>query len=71
MSVGCCSFVPDDLDPGNGDVFDYGATLGSGELTNTYLLALAAHHGAAFATFDRRMTARAVNAQWAKIFLIP
>lgn len=54
-------FWPDDLsllDPG---VLDWGQVLGARQLTDVYLLALAARHGGRFVTFDRGIPLAAVT----------
>lgn len=71
MEQGRCTFVPDDLDLMNEACFAHGAVRSHNQLTDTYLLALAAHHGSALATFDARITTDAVLSPDAEIFLIP
>lgn len=47
------------------------ALLSSGQVTDSYLIALAAHEGAALATFDRRIVATAVRDPRATVLQIP
>ncbi len=47
-------------------VFDWGRVLGHRQVTDVYLLALAAHHGGRFVTFDRRIAPDAAKGARAK-----
>jgi toxin-antitoxin system PIN domain toxin len=53
-------FWADDATLFDGELVDQARLLDSGQLTDTYLLALACKHGGAFATFDRHLVAAAV-----------
>lgn len=70
-SVGNHRFLSDEislLDPAH---FTPGALLSSAQLTDTYLVALAAHADAALATLDRRIVTTAVSNRQAKVVQIP
>lgn len=54
-------FWPDDLDPAASDVLDRGQILMSSQVTDSYLLALAAARRGRLATLDRRLSTRAVR----------
>lgn len=69
--LGKHAFVADSprlLDPSR---FDHQALLTSLQLTNSYLLALAAAHNASLATFDKRLVTSAVRSEQKRIHLIP
>lgn len=53
-------FWPDDLSLLDSHRIDSSRLLDSGQLTDTYLLALAAAHGGRLATFDRHLVTNAV-----------
>lgn len=53
-------FWPDDISLLHDGVLDWTAVLGSRQITDCYLLALAVRHGGRFVTFDRRVTNAAV-----------
>jgi toxin-antitoxin system PIN domain toxin len=53
-------FWPDDISLLDNEKLDPGRLLSSGQVTDSYLLALARHHGGKLATFDRRLVADAV-----------
>lgn len=53
-------FWPDDISPLDAGKLDAGRLLNSGQVTDSYLLALACAHGGKLATFDRRLVADAV-----------
>lgn len=53
-------FWPDDISLLDGDTVDWKAVLGSRQVTDAYLLALAVRHAGRFATFDKRIDPRAV-----------
>lgn len=55
------SFWPDDLSLVASDRIDVARISTSAQVTDTYLLALASAHGAALATFDRRLSIAAVK----------
>ncbi len=59
-SLGGHEFWPDDVTLFNGQFVDSSRLLDSGQVTDTYLLALASAHGGQFATFDRRLVTDAV-----------
>ena len=60
LKVGGHRFVPDGLSLLDPDHFLPERLLASGQLTDTYLLALARSEGAQLATFDRRLVATGV-----------
>jgi len=68
--IGNHQFVPDDLSLWDKAMFDVAAFHGPNQITDTYLLALAAHHDAALATFDRHIVTDAVRLPNARIHLI-
>jgi len=53
-------FWPDDISALDNAYIDPARLLGSGQITDSYLLALARAHGGKLATFDRRLVADAV-----------
>lgn len=55
------AFWPDDISLTQGDGVDTARILTSGQVTDTYLLALAVAHGGKLATFDRRLSTDAVR----------
>lgn len=69
--LGRCRFVADDLDLLDQQGFDGHLLRTGAHITDTYLLALAARHGAALATFDARIATNAVRAPNVDVFLIP
>lgn len=69
--LGRCRFIADDLDLLDRAAFDGHSMRRGAHITDTYLLALAAHHGAALVTFDERIVTNAVRSADAEIFLIP
>jgi uncharacterized protein len=71
VARGNCTFVPDDLDMLDDMVFSHEAIRTHGQVTDIYLVALAARHGAALATFDQKIATEAVRSPDAEIFLIP
>lgn len=54
------AFWPDDISLTDATRIDAGRLLGSGQVTDTYLLALAHAHRGQLATFDRRLVTDAV-----------
>jgi toxin-antitoxin system PIN domain toxin len=64
------SFIPDELSLIDDEIFDASNLISPHQITDTYLLALAAHHNATLATFDRRIVASAVRASNAAIHVI-
>ncbi|MGE0113608.1 MAG: TA system VapC family ribonuclease toxin [Steroidobacteraceae bacterium] len=54
------TFWPDTLSALNSDLLDATRLLSSGQVTDSYLLALAAAHQGQLATFDRRLVTEAV-----------
>jgi uncharacterized protein len=64
------SFIPDELSLIEDGKFDSSKLISSNQITDTYLLALAAHHNAVLATFDRRIVASGVRAANATIHVI-
>ncbi len=63
-------FWPDDISLFGDARIDPAQILTSGQVTDTYLLALAAAHGGQLATFDRRLSANAVRGGKAALHLI-
>ncbi len=55
------AFWPDDISLLDAKHIDAGRLLGSGQVTDSYLLALACAHGGQLATFDRRLVVDAVR----------
>jgi hypothetical protein len=54
-------FWPDAVSVLSPDLLDWGHVLGSRQLTDAYLLALAIHHGGKFVTMDRSIAPHAVK----------
>jgi len=69
-NIGQHRFCADNLSLLDPSVFDHLVSLNPKNITDTYLLALAAHHDAALATFDRRIVTDAVRLPNARIHLI-
>lgn len=63
------AFWPDDVSLR--DVVSHMAAITHGQLTDVYLLALAARHGGKLATFDRRLAASAVPGGESALELVP
>ncbi len=63
-------FWPDDISLVGEARIDPSQVLTSGQVTDTYLLALAAVHGGQLATFDRRLSSHAVKGGKAALHLI-
>jgi toxin-antitoxin system PIN domain toxin len=61
LALGGHEYWPDDVTLFDGKLVDTGRLLDSTQVTDTYLLALAAAHDGKFATFDRRLVADAVH----------
>lgn len=59
-TLGRHEFVPDALSLLDNSVFRRGSLLGSRQVTDTYLLGMAAHYGAVLATLDTRLVTNAV-----------
>jgi toxin-antitoxin system PIN domain toxin len=59
-AVGGHEFWPDDVTIFDGRLIDSARLLDSGQVTDTYLLALAIAHGGQFATFDRHLVTNSV-----------
>ena len=64
------AFWPDDISVLDRTHIDPDEMLTSGQLTDTYLLALAKAHGGKLATFDRRLSTSAVRGGKAALHLI-
>ncbi len=60
LALGGHEFWPDDISLFDSKRIDATRLLDSGQVTDTYLLALARAHGGQLATFDRRLVADAV-----------
>lgn len=63
-------FWPDDISMIDAGHVDAAQVLTSAQVTDTYLLALAVAHGGRLATFDRRLSARAVRGGKAALHLV-
>jgi uncharacterized protein len=63
-------FWPDDVSLLDGRYVDAGKLLTSGQVTDTYLLALAVAHGGQLASLDRRLSVAAVHGGKAGLRLI-
>jgi toxin-antitoxin system PIN domain toxin len=63
-------FWPDDISLVGETKIDTAKILTSGQVTDTYLLAMAALHGGRLATFDRRLAVNAVKGGQAALHLI-
>lgn len=63
-------FWPDDISLVGADHVDADQVLTSGQVTDTYLLALAVAHGGRLATFDRRLSVKAVKGGKAALCVI-
>lgn len=63
-------FWPDDISLLDANRIDRGQVLTSGQVTDSYLLALAVAHGGRLATLDRRLSARAVRGGAAALEII-
>lgn len=63
-------FWPDDISLVEADRVDAGMLSASHQVTDSYLLALAVAHGGQLATFDRKLSARAVRGGQAALHLI-
>jgi toxin-antitoxin system PIN domain toxin len=68
--LGGHEFWADDVSLFDGQLVDKKRLLDSGQITDTYLLALACSHGGAFATFDRRLVTACVTNGSAALHLI-
>lgn len=64
-------FWPDDISLVETKHIDIARILTSGQVTDSYLLALAVAHDGCLATFDRRLSASAVKGGKAALHLIP
>ncbi len=65
------AFWIEDLSLVGSDAVDPTRVLTAAQVTDTYLLALAKHHGGQLATFDRRLSVEAVKDGKAALHLIP
>ncbi len=64
-------FVPDSISLLDDALIDSSRLLSHAQLTDTYLLALAAYHGACLATFDQKVVTTAVRSDHKEVFHIP
>jgi len=64
------AFWPDDISLVDSDHVDAAQVLTSAQVTDSYLLALAVAHGGKLATFDRRLSIKAVKGGKAALHLI-
>jgi len=71
LAVGGHRFVADRVSLLDSTVIDPDALLSSGQLTDTYLVALAAAERARLATFDRRIVTGAVQAPGIHLIQVP
>lgn len=69
--LGHHEFVPDALSLLDRSVFQHGSLLSSRQVTDSYLLGIAAHHSAALATLDTRMVTSAVINGDDHLYVIP
>jgi hypothetical protein len=63
-------FWPDDLSIADEGLFDRSRILGPRQITDAYLLALAAKHGGRLVTFDRSVSIRSVRRAEAKHLVV-
>jgi predicted nucleic acid-binding protein len=63
-------FWPDDISLSDASHVDPAQILTSGQVTDSYLLALAVFHGGQLATLDRRLSSKAVKGGKAALHLI-
>jgi toxin-antitoxin system PIN domain toxin len=63
-------FWSDDISLLNPDLIDRSRVHGPRQLTDLYLLALAAHHGGCFATFDHSISAEAIKETKARDMIV-
>ncbi len=64
-------FWPDDISLVDADPIDISQILTSAQVTDSYLLALAIAHGGRLATFDRRLSVKALKGGKAALQIIP
>ena len=70
FEVGVHRFVPDSISLFD-DLVDSSRLLSSGQVTDSYLLALAVHHGSKVATFDTKIVTEPVAGGSSALTLIP
>lgn len=70
-AVGHHRFIPDMISILDRRIVDRTALLSSGQVTDTYLLALAKHHQASLATFDTRLVSTAVRSSTDHLLHVP
>ena len=70
-AIGNHRFIPDDVSLLDDTLVNPSRMLASKQVTDIYLLALAAHNGAALATFDKRLVTNAVVDGDDHLYLIP
>jgi uncharacterized protein len=70
-AVGSHRFIPDKISLLDPDLVAADALLSSGQVTDTYLLALAVDAGACLATFDRKLVTKAVPGSAGHLLHIP
>ena len=70
LSLGGHEFWPDDVSLFDSQRIDSARLLDSGQVTDTYLLALARAHGGQLATFDRHLVTDAVIDGWQALHMI-
>ena len=64
-------FWPDDISLLEAEHIDPSQIMTSGQVTDSYLLALAIAHGGRLATFDRRLSVKAVRGGKAALHILP
>lgn len=64
-------FWPDDISLVGSEQVDPGQILTPGQVTDTYLLALAVAHGGRLATFDQRLSVKAVRGSKTALHVLP
>jgi hypothetical protein len=70
FALGGHVFWPDDISSLDAERFDAGLLITSGQVADSYLLALAVAHGGKLATFDRRLAVNAVKNGAQALFLL-
>ena len=71
LTRGQHQFVSDSISILDPDIVDSNHLLSHNQITDTYLLALAAAYNASLATFDRRLVTAAVRSEKKSVYLIP
>jgi len=71
LTRGRHQFVSDSMSILDPEIADPNHLLSHNQITDTYLLALAAAHNASLATFDKRLVTAAVRSEKKRVYLIP